>query len=122
MTAILDLPLYEAEIETRSNADARGSFEFTVDDVPVALTGIAFRLQLRKNLTDRTAALDASSASGELAVAGASNNFLSVSIDDSSMARLPAGEYHFDIRATADGVTVVVLQGIWTHVHGVTRA
>ena len=26
MTAILDLPLYEAEIETRSNADARGSF------------------------------------------------------------------------------------------------
>jgi len=113
MTAILDLPLYEAEIETRSNADARGSFEFTVDDVPVALTGIAFRLQLRKNLTDRTAALDASTAS---------NNFLSVSIDDSSMARLPAGEYHFDIRATADGVTVVVLQGIWTHVHGVTRA
>jgi hypothetical protein len=124
MTQITNLPLFDMQVETRNNADADASIAFVteVSNEPVDLTGITFKVQLRHPITARGVPLEASTTDGKLQIGGVDNNYLVFAIPQATMALVPVGVYDFDIRANADGKTIVVARGTWRHVSGVTRS
>lgn len=124
-TNILLLPLYEVDVETRSNEDARGSFAFEVSDggeppafSALSLAGIDFRMQLRLGSASRVVHLEATAANGRLL---AQDNVLSILVDQSEMAGLPAQDFDWDVLAIADGIERRVMFGAWRHRLGVTK-
>ncbi|MDC7787953.1 hypothetical protein PQJ75_24625 [Rhodoplanes sp. TEM] len=120
MTNILQLPLFEAVIETHSNERARTSFLVQTGDPPadLALAGIAFKLQLRTAAKDRNVHLEASTTDSRLTITGAT---LGVDIPRTVMAALGEADYVFDIVATADGIERRFMYGTWRHRIGVTK-
>ena len=123
MTNILNLPTYRAKVRTISHDQARAAvkFESGTPPVPLPLTGITFRAQLRASVNDATAALEISSDDGSIFVGGEEDAFLGFVIEEERMARLAPGSYVFDVIAVADGAERTVIRGEWEHERRVTR-
>lgn len=105
MTNILSLPTIAGSLRATANADWRDAIVFVESgtSVPVDITGIAFRSQVRSNADSAVMVLDLSTDAGTLYVDGPSGR-LEWRVPRSSMSALSGG-YVTDIVAMADGVT-----------------
>jgi hypothetical protein len=120
-TNIFLLPLVEIEFETGANEDWLDSVLYYEDDgvTPIDLTGISFRMQVRKRAEDATVYIDASTDNGLLSAG--SNGVLGRIIFEDHMKAIKPGNYVFDVVAEADGHACRVEYGSLTIVEGVTR-
>lgn len=123
MTQILLLSSFTMDVETQSNSNEPASLAFTteVSDEPIDLTGIAFKLHLRYPRSSRTVPLVGDTADNSIIITGVDSNYLTFAFTLEQMEALPPGEYLYDLIATADGISVLVASGSWTHILGITR-
>lgn len=122
MTNILLLPIVQFETTATDNSDLLDIicvFQ-NQDTSPIDLTGIAFEAQIRLTALDPVSYVDASTANTQL-IAGGPNGVLQWNIPLALMQKLTGNQYVTDIRAYADGHTLVIAQGTFTVTRGVTR-
>ncbi|WP_018261374.1 hypothetical protein [Methylobacterium sp. WSM2598] len=128
-TRILDLPLLTVAVTTALNEDWRDALQFPdASNVPIPLDGIMFRGTVR-GTTDGAAYFYLASPSlitptgvprADLVVGG-DGTVLGILCPVLKMREGQAGQYVFDIRAFADGVTRRVVTGTALIERGIDR-
>ncbi len=117
---VWELPLIDLQFEVGTNEDWVDSIELLDEDGVTALdlTGIAFRLQVRKTAPDHTVLIDASTAAGSLLVG---NGVVGLYVLEDTMRGVPPGDYVLDIVGEKDGRVSRLATGTVKVLQGVTR-
>ena len=117
---VWELPLIDLQFEVGTNEDWVDSIELLDEDgvTPLDLTGIAFRLQVRKTAPDHTVLIDASTAAGSLLVG---NGVVGLYVLEDTMHGVPPGDYVLDIVGEKAGRTARLATGTVKVLQGVTR-
>lgn len=109
MTNILLLPKWRASLLITTNGDYREAFEFVSgpDDAasPIDISGIAFRLQMRRDAGSPVVAISGSTTDGRL-VNNGPTGVLEMRFPVADLIHMVPGSYVADLIAGADGVTV----------------
>ena len=122
-TQIMNIPVLVVSMVTSDNEDLIEHIDFTALDgiTALAITGIAFRMQVRQNRPDPAALIEASTTDNSLALDVAITNRLWFQVPLATVRKLQVGVYVFDIVGTADGRTRVLVEGTLQVQKGVTR-
>ena len=123
-TNILAMPLVDMTVTTGTNEDWIASLKYTQDDetTPLDLSGIALRMEVRRNVDDEEVAVEGSTTDGRVSIGGTGNAYVLINVPVTAMNNLlTEGTYVGDIVATADGYTRVIVRIVATIVKGVTR-
>lgn len=90
------------------------------NDSAIDLTGFVARMQLRRNINDSTALLEATTENGGITL-GDTSGTVAISISASDTANLAAVEGVYDLELVSNGVVTRLLEGTFVVSPEVTR-
>ena len=117
---VWQLPLIDLQFEVGTNEDWVDSIELLDEDgvTPLDLTGISFRMQVRKTAPDHTVLIDASTTAGTMLVG---NGVIGLYVLEDTMRGVPPGDYVLDIVGEKAGRAARLATGTVKVLQGVTR-
>jgi len=131
VTQILNLPKLGFSVSTGTNEDWTDAWAYLdASGNPISGAGITLNLMLRRSADDVEAQVIASSVAGPLnglplngalSWGGAGMNVITLAIPDTTMGRVPPGDYVGEVQAVAEGFSKTIAEIDVTVVQGIVR-